>query len=323
MRRREFLADLVGALAISSSPSRGETAGKRPLVGFIVPGTPESHGKWLAAFAKHLSDLGWVDGQTVTLDFRYGSGKPERYPEIGAELAELKADVIVTSITQPIEAIRRIAPNTPIVHTALTSGSPYISSLAHPGGTVTGTSQLGPELGGKRLEILSSIVPGLKRLAVLAVKSDRKREPETTAIVAAGRTLGVEVSSLTVEGPDEIAPAIASVTGKADALYVIIDPLFTIHQIEINKLALAARLPTIYALRTHVASGGLAFYGANFEDLFRHSADYVGKILRGAKPGDLPVEQPTKFELVINLKTADALGLNIPMTILAAAELIE
>ena len=167
---------LVGALAALPLSARGQTVGKLPLVGFIVPGTTESHGKWIAAFTKHLTELGWVDGQTVTLQFRYAAGKAERYPEFGAELARLGADVIVSSIAQPVDAIRRIAPDTPIVLTALPTGAPYISSLAHPGGTVTGMSQIGPELGGKRLEILRGLVPGLQAPCRARFQGRREKE---------------------------------------------------------------------------------------------------------------------------------------------------
>jgi putative ABC transport system substrate-binding protein len=323
MKRREFLLGFAPALAALSGSARAQAVAKRPLVGFIVPGTPKSHGKWLAAFTKHLEELGWVDGTSVTLEIRYAAGNASRYEELGAELAGLHADVIASSISQPVEGIRRVAPNTPIV-LLMPTGTKLISSLAHPGGTVTGLSMLGPELGGKRFEILRALVPSLKTLAVLGVEGDEKRKPETSIVSQAAQKVGVEIKPLVVARIDDIDPAIRSVTGTADALYIIIDPLFSVHQVEMNKQALEAHLPTITGLRDYVVSGSLAAYGVSFEDLFRRAADYVDKILRGAAPGDLPVEQPIKFDLVLNAKTADALGLTIPPTLLASAtEIIE
>jgi putative ABC transport system substrate-binding protein len=324
MKRRHFVLGLAPALALYAMPALSQTAGRPPLVGFVVPGTTESHGKWVAAFVKHLAELGWVDGKTVTLDIRYAGGNESQYYNLGEEFARLKAAVVVSSIGRPYEGVVRVSAETPFVMPTLTMGNAfadkYIQSLAHPGGMVTGMSMIGPSMAAKRLEILAELLPGLKRLAILAVKNDQKREPETAGLNVASKPLDIECQSVTIESADEIAPAIAALAGKVQAVYIIIDPLFSVHQVELNKLALEAKLPTMYAVRSFVAAGGLVSYGADFEELFRRSAEYVDKILRGAKPGDLPIDQATKFNLVINLKTADALGVTIPPVLLASVE---
>jgi putative ABC transport system substrate-binding protein len=323
MRRREFTL-LVGGAAMWPLVARAQQPAKIPIVGFIVPGTEQSHGKWVAAFTARLAELGWIDGRTVVLAYRWAAGHTERYPEMAAELARLGADVVATSVPGGVAAMKQAAPQTPIVMTALSSGSSYIESLSHPGGMVTGMSQLGEELGRKRLELLAQVVPRLRHLAVLGIAADLKRVPETALVTSAGQQYGIEITPLVIRQAEEIAPTIASIEGRVEALYVIIDPLISVNQAQINMLALKAGLPTMHGLPDYVRSGGLMSYGASFEDLFAGAADYVDKILRGAKPGDLPVAQPTKFHLVINMKTATALGLTVPYTLLAAAdELIE
>ena len=318
MRRREFIA---GALAATCPlAARGQRGDKLPVVGFLIPGTEQSHGKWVAAFTKRMGELGWIDGKTVHLEYRWAAGHPERYPGFAAEFVGLKASVLVTSINDGVVTLNQAAPETPIVHTAMVAASPFISSLSHPGGTVTGLSQIGGELGGKRLQLLMDAIPRLRHVAVLGVDSDVKRAPETEQVAADGQLHGIEVVPLTVSKVDDIAPAISSVKGKVEALYVIIHPFVTVNQIAINTLALEARLPTMHGLPEHVRSGGLMSYGASFADLFARAGNYVDKILRGAKPADLPVEQPVKFELVINLKTAKALGLTMPASLLSSAD---
>ena len=319
MKRREFIAAFGASLA-GLAGARAQQPGKLPIVGFIVPGTVQSHGKWVAAFTAHLAELGWVDGRTVTLAYRWAEGHPERYAEFAAELARLKADVMLTTVPPATVEIQRAAPTTPVVMPVLSTGSPFIASLAHPGGMVTGLSQLGPELGGKRFELLAKVVPQLRHVAVLAVETDMKRIPETAEVTAAAQKAGVEVVPLVVRQAGDIIPALASVKGRVEGLYLIIDPLLSVNQVAINNWARDAGLPTLAAVRDYAASGGLMSYGVSFEESFRRCADYVDKILRGAKPADMPVEQPTKFELVINLKTAKALGLTIPETVLATAD---
>jgi putative ABC transport system substrate-binding protein len=318
MRRRDFIAGaLVAACPIAA---RGQQTDKLPVLGFLIPGTEQSHGRWVAAFTKRMGELGWIDGRTIRLEYRWAAGHPERYPGFATEFVQLNASVLVTSINDGVVILNQAAPETPIVHTAMVTGSPFISSLSHPGGMVTGLSQIGGELGGKRLQLLIDAVPRLRRVAMLGVASDVKRVPETEQVAAAGQLHGIEVVSLTVSKLDDIAPAISSVKGKVEALYVIIHPFVSVNQIAINTLALEARLPTMHGLPEHVRSGGLMSYGASFEDLFARAGNYVDKILRGAKPADLPVEQPVKFDLVINLKTAKSLGIELPATLLSSAD---
>ncbi len=320
--RRSVVAALAGS-ALWPFAARAQS-NRIPTVGFIMPGTPDSDGKWVAAFAKRMSQLGWVDGKTVTLAYRGAAGQAERYAEFAAELARLNAAVIVTSVPGAVTAVKQAAPNMPVVHTAITTGSPFIASLAHPGGTVTGMSQMGPELGDKRLELLKQVVPRLRRVAILGLAGGTNTAAETAAVAAAARRLRIEVIALNVRQASDIAPAIAQVKGRVEALYVVLDPFISVNQVELNRLALEARLPTMHGVPEYVASGGLMSYGASFEELFGRSADYADKILRGAKPGDLPVGQPANFDLVINVKTAKALGLAMPASLLVTAdELIE
>lgn len=318
LRRRTFVGGLI--LAAASMRARAQQARRLPIVGFIVPGTEQSHGKWVAAFTAHLSELGWVDGRTVVLAYRWAEGHPERYDEFAAELARLKADVILTTVPPAAVAIRQAAPTTPIVMPVLSTGSPFIASLSHPGGMVTGLSQMGPELGGKRFELLARVVPQLRHVAVLAVETDSKRIPETAEVTAAAQKAGVEIVPVVVRQSDDIVPALALVKDRVEALYLVVDPLLSVNQVAINSWAREARLPTLSGIRDYVASGGLMSYGVSFEESFRRCADYVDKILHGAKPADMPVEQPTKFDLVINLKTAKAIGLTIPESVLATAD---
>lgn len=300
--------------------ARAQQPGKLPFIGFIVPGTVESHGKWIAAFTKRMGDLGWVDGRTANLAYRFTAGHLERYAEIAAEFARLNADVIVTSVGGAVTAAREATPRTPIVYTAISTGSPFIASLAHPGGMVTGLSQIGPELGGKRLAILQEVLPQLRRVALLGAADGANTVAETAVLTATAQQLGIEVILLVARQADEIAPLIASVKGRAEALYVMVAPFISINQTQLNALARDAQLPTMHGLLDYVASGGLLSYGVSFEDLFRRAGDYVDKILRGARPADLPVEQPTKYSLAINMKTAKALGLKIPESFLVRAD---
>ena len=323
MQRRAFISAFGSTLALWPHAARAQPV-KRPIVGFLIPGTRESHGTWVAAFTKRMEELGWTDGRTVTLEYRWAEGHLERYPDITAEFARLGVDVMVSSTGAVVPASLRAAPNTPVVLSTINTGSSFIASLAHPGGMVTGLSQMGSELGGKRLGLLAEMLPGLRRVAMMGVAGGSITVPEAAVVQAAATARGIEVMPLIVKNGEDIAPAIMTVKGKAEALYVIIDPLISVHQAELNRLALEARLPTLHGLRAYVLSGGLMSYGVDFEDQFRRSANYVDKILRGAKPGDLPVEQPTRFEFVINLKTAQALGLTVPTALLAGAdELIE
>jgi putative ABC transport system substrate-binding protein len=298
----------------------------KPTIGFLVAGTPLSHGQWVAAFVQRLRELGWIEGRTIAIEYRWGEGRNERFAEIAAEFVQRKVDVIVTSATAAVVAAKQATSVIPIVFAAAGDpvGTGLVASLARPGGNVTGLSIQQTDVAAKRLELLREVVPGLGRLAILANVGSPSVVLDMREVEATARTLGLEVTTLEIRRGEDIAPAFEALKGRADALYVCIDPLMNTHRIRINTLALAARLPTMHATREAVEAGGLMSYGANVPDLFRFAADYVDKILRGAKPGDIPVEQPRKFDLIINLTTAKALGLTIPEAfLLRANEVLE
>ena len=319
--RRKFLATLGGAAAAWPFVAQAQQPAK-PTIGFLVAGTPLSHGQWVAAFVQRLRELGWIEGRTIAIEYRWGEGRNERFAEIADEFARRKVDVIVTSATAAVVAAKQATSVIPIVFAAAVDpvGTGLVPSLARPGGNVTGLSIQQTDVAAKRLELLREVVPGLGRLAILANVGSPSVVLDMREVEATARTLGLEVTTLEIRRGEDIAPAFEALKGRADALYVCIDPLVGTHRIRINTLALAARLPTMHATREAVEAGGLMSYGANVPDLFRFAADYVDKILRGAKPGDIPVEQPTKFDLVVNLIVAKALGLEIPPTVLARAD---
>ena len=323
--RRKFLATLGGAAAAWPFVAQAQQPAK-PTIGFLVAGTPLSHGQWVAAFVQRLRELGWIEGRTIAIEYRWGEGRNERFAEIADEFARRKVDVIVTSATAAVVAAKQATSVIPIVFAAAGDpvGTGLVASLARPGGNVTGLSIQQTDVAAKRLELLREVVPGLGRLAILANVGSPSVVLDMREVEATASTLGLEVTTLEIRRGEDIAPAFEALKGRADALYVCIDPLVGTHRIRINTLALAARLPTMHATREAVEAGGLMSYGANVPDLFRFAADYVDKILRGAKPGDIPVEQPRKFDLIINLTTARALGLTIPEAfLLRADEVIE
>jgi putative tryptophan/tyrosine transport system substrate-binding protein len=271
--------------------------------------------QWVAAFVQRLRELGWIEGRTVAIEYRWAEGRSERFAEIAAEFVRLKVDVIVTYATPPVIAAKRATAVVPIVSAVMGDpvGTGLVANLARPGSNVTGLSVLTPDL-------VREVVPGLRRLAVLANVSNPISGPEMSEVQAAAKALGLDVVTLEIRRTEDIAPAFETLKGRAQALYVAGDPLMITNRVRINTLALGARLPTTYNQREYVEAGGLMSYGPNFPDLFRRAGDYVDKILRGTKPADIPVEQPTKFDLVINLTTAKALGLEIPPTLLARAD---
>jgi putative tryptophan/tyrosine transport system substrate-binding protein len=299
-----------------------QQAGKLPTIGFLGPTTPSAASQWVAAFTQRLFELNWVEGRTVAIEYRWAEGRSERYAEIAAEFVRLKVGVIVTGGTEAVVAAKQVTSAIPIVFG--TAGDPVatglVASLARPGGNVTGLSNQSADLPGKRLEILRELVPGLHRLAILANVGSLIGVLEMGEVQAAARTFGLEVATLEIRRAEDIALAFERLKGHADALYVVTDPLAITNRVRINTLALAVRLPTMHGIRDYIDAGGLMSYGTNIPNLFRRAADYVDKILRGTKPGDIPVEQPTKFDLVINLTTAKALGLTVPPTLLARAD---
>jgi putative tryptophan/tyrosine transport system substrate-binding protein len=325
MKRREFITLLGGAAASWPLAARGQQLAM-PVVGFLGGGTASTQSEWTAAFVQRLRELGWIEGRTVAIDYRYAEGRSERAAEIAAEFVRLKVDVIVTQGTPAVLAAKQATSVIPIVFASAGDpvGTGIVASLARPGGNVTGLSGQATDTAAKRLELLREIVPNLRRLAIMGNIGNPFNVLEMDEVQAAARTLGLEVAALEIRRGEDIAPAFATLKGRAEALYVGGDPLLIINQIRINTLALGARLPTMSIFRQYVAAGGLMSYGPNFPDLYRRAAEFVDKILRGAKPADLPVEQPTKFDLVLNLTTANVLGLTIPESfLLRATEVIE
>jgi putative ABC transport system substrate-binding protein len=324
MRRREFIALTLGAAAWPFS-ARAQQAGKLPTIGFL--GADASiFSPWTAAFVQRLHELGWIEDRTIVIDYRWTEGRPEREREIAAEFVRLKVDIIVT-YGGAVPATKQATAVIPIVFAIATdpiSGG-LVASLARPGGNVTGLSIQSNDLAGKRLQLLCEVDPGLRRLAIMFNAGYPAAVLEMGEVQAAARTLGLEVTPpLKIGRAEDIAPGFEALKAQADALYVVNDALVTSNLSHIITFALTARLPTVSNTRNFVQAGGLMSYGPNFSDMFRRTADLVDKVLRGTKPGDIPVEQPTKFEFLINLTTAKALGLTIPSSVLSLAdELIE
>jgi putative tryptophan/tyrosine transport system substrate-binding protein len=321
MRRREFVTLLVGAAALPLA-AHAQQPGRLRTIAFLGPNTHSAASEWVAALVKRLRELGWTEGRTITIEYRWAEGREERFAEIAAELVRLKADVIVTSGTQAVMASKNATSVIPIVFATAGDpvGSGLVGSLARPAGNVTGLATLANELVGKRLELLREIVPGLRRVAIMGNVANPYMTLELGEVQAAARTLGLETITLEIRRAQDLAPAFEALKSRADALYVCTDALTNTHRIRINIAALGERLPTMHGSRDFVEAGGLMSYGPNFPDMFRRTADYVDKILRGAKPGDLPVEQPTKFDLVVNLTTAKALRLDVPATLLTRTD---
>jgi len=315
MRRRDFLGSLGGAAIAWPLAAHGQR--RPPTIGFLGPASATAMSAWTAAFAQRLHELGYVEGRTITIEYRWADGRSERLAELAAELVRLKVDVIVTTGT-PVPMLKQATSTIPIVFTIANDpvGGGLVTSLARPSGNATGLSQLAADLGGKRVEIMREVVPDLRRLAILANAGNPVTASERRQVQEAARSLGIEIVASDVRRPDDIAPAIEALKGRVDALYVQTDPLMNTSRVRISSLALGARLPTLSGIREYVEAGVLMSYGPNFPDLFRRAADYVDKILHGAKPESLPVEQPTKFDLVVNLTTARVLGLKISETFL-------
>jgi putative ABC transport system substrate-binding protein len=320
MRRREFMAAIGCAAGIWPFAANAQQPPKVPTIGFLGQLSASAMSKWTAAFVQRLRELGWVEGRTVAIEYRWAEGRNERFAEVAAELVRLKVDVIVTGGTAGVVAAKQATSVIPIVFAAAADpvGAGLVASLARPDGNATGLSN--QMLPGKRLEFLREAVPGLRRLAILANSGSPTVVLEMAEIKATARTLGLEVATVEIRKAEDIAPAIESLKGHADGLYVVTEALANTNRFEINALALGARLPTMHGEKGFVEAGGLMSYGPSLPDLYQRAAVYVDKILKGAKPADLPVEQPTKFELAIDLKTARALGLTLPPALLARAD---
>jgi ABC-type uncharacterized transport system substrate-binding protein len=323
MKRRELVTLLSGAAAWPLV-ARAQTRGKLRTIGFLVSGAPASHGAWFAALAERLRELGWIENRNIKIEYRWAEGRPERYTEFAAEFVHLNVDVIVALGAGPVLAAKQATTVIPIVFPA--SGDPVgtglVESLKRPGGNVTGLSLQQAELGTKRIELLREVLPDLRRLAILANLSNPVNQVELGEIQGTSQILKLETVPVDIRRAEDLAPAFESLKG-AEALNVIADPLLNTNRVRINTLALTARLPTMFSFRENVESGGLMSYGPNWIDLFRRAADFVDRILRGAKPADIPIEQPTNFSLVINLTTARVLGLTLPADLLPLAEVVE
>ena len=320
--RREVVTLLGKAAAAWPLAARAQQAAKLPTIGVLGPSTALAAAKWTVALVQRLRELGWIEGRTVLIEYRWTQGGAERAAEIATEFVRQKVDVIVTAGTLTVVAAKRLTSEIPIVFAG--AGDPVgmglVASLARPGGNVTGLSNQSIELASKRIELLREVVPGLRRVAIMANIGAPVAILEANEAEAAALALGLESTRLEIRRAEDITTAFESLKGRAEALHLASDQLLSNNRLQINTMALAARLPTMHTFRALVESGGLMFYGPNFEHMFRRAAELVDKILRGAKPADIPVEQPTKFDLVINLKTAKALGLEVPLTLLARAD---
>jgi len=323
--RRAFLLTLAVGLATMPPAAEAQQAGKVPRIGFLSPSSPSDprNQRRLEAFRQGLRELGYVEGRNIALEVRWAEGKFERLPDLAAELVRLKVDVIVVSAVPAIQAAKEATRTIPIVMAVVVDpvATGLFASLARPGGNITGQSMMAPELVGKQLELLKEMVPKVSRVALLWNPDNAGNTPQLRAAEAAARTLGVRLQPLEARGPSQIDSAFAAMTREqAGGLIVLVDALLVLHRTRIADLAVKARLPAVFGLRDHAEAGGLMAYDANQLNLYRRAATYVDKILKGAKPADLPVEQPTKFELIINMKTAKALGLAIPPSLLQRAD---
>jgi putative ABC transport system substrate-binding protein len=301
-------------------------AQKLPTIGFFGSITRALQAPWTDAFVRRLRDLGWIEGRTVTIEYRWAEGRSERYAEIADEFVRLKADLIVVNATGPTLAAKQATSAIPIVFA--TAGDPIgtgiVASFARPGGNITGLSTQTADTAGKRVQLLREVIPGLRRLAILANTEVPNAVLEMAEVQTAARILGLEVTAFEIRRAEDIVPAFAAFKDRVEALYVATDPLMQTNRIRIAILAAGARMPVLCGFRDYVEAGALMSYGASFPDMFRRAADFVDKILRGAKPADIPVEQPIKFDLVVNRITAEAIGLAIPETFLVrATEVIE
>ena len=321
MRRREFITLFGGAAVAWPLAARAQQA-RLPTIGFLSATTPAAESQRLAAFTQRLGELGWIEGRTVAIDVRWAEGRNDRFAEIAAEFVRLRVDVVVTQGTASIIAAKQATAVIPIVFAAAGDpvGAGLVASLARPAGNVTGLSSQLRDTATKRLELLRDVVPNLRRLAIMANVDNASIVLEMRELQATVPALGLDVITLEIHRGEDIAPSFDSLQGRADALVVLAEALAMTNRVRISTLALGARLPTMHGHREYVEAGGLMSYGPSVPAQYRRAADYVDKILRGTKPGDLPVEQPSKFELIINLTTAKTLGLQIPDKLLALAD---
>jgi putative ABC transport system substrate-binding protein len=293
-----------------------------PTIGFLGSGTAAAQRQWTAAFVQRLRQLGWNEGRNVAIEYRWADGRNERFAEIAGEFVRLKVDLILTHNTPPVLAAKQATTVIPIVFATAGDpvGSGIVASLARPGGNVTGLSSQAPDTAGKRLELLRDVIPGMHRFAILADVGNPYAALDADEVRRAARRLSLEVVTFEIRLAADIEPAFEALKGRAQALYVISVPLLFVNRVRINNSAIAARLPTMHGVREYVEAGGLMSYGPDWPQMWSRAADIIDKILRGAKPADIPVEQPNKFDLTVNLTTAKALGLTIPPSLLLRAD---
>jgi len=321
LRRRRLLT-LIGGMAAAWPLMARAQQRKLLTIGFLGASTPSAWSDRVSAFAQGLRELGWTEGHNVAIEYRWAEGRTERFVEIAAEFVRLNVNIIVAAGTPAIFAAKQATSVLPVVFVGAGDpvGAGLVASLARPGGNITGLSSQQTDTVGKRLELLREVVPSLRGLAIMGNADNPANVLEMREVQAVSRTLGLQADAMEIRHTRDIDAAFDAVKGGIDALYVTADPLIIANRIRINTFALGARLPTMHASREYVEAAGLMAYGTNFPALFRRATDHVDKILRGTKPADIPVEQPTKFDLVINLITAKALRLTIPPTLLARAD---
>jgi putative tryptophan/tyrosine transport system substrate-binding protein len=322
MRRREFIAGLGASAFTGALAARAQQTSKRAVIGLLGSSTAAAQSEWTEAFLQRMHELGWIEDQNLKIEFRWAEGRTDRLPALANELAQLKVDVILTHNTPPTLAAKKATSEIPIVFATAGDavGSGIVASLARPGGNVTGLSSLQPDTAGKRVEVLRELIPGLRRLAALLDVGNPFSARDIAEVQRVAQTIGIEVDKFEIRRDEDIRRAFEAFNGRAQALYIPSVPLLFANRAQINNLALAARMPTMHGVRELVEAGGLISYGPHWPDMWRRAANFVDKILRGARPTDLPVEQPTRFELVINLKTAKALGIEVPASLLARAD---
>jgi len=321
MKRREFIRTLVGA-AVTWPLAASAQQPAMPVIGFFGTGTPSSWSQWTSAFVNRLRERGWIEGRTVRIEYRWAEGRSDRYVEIAAELVRLKVDVIVTQGTPSVLAAKQATSVISIVFASAEDpvGNGLVDNLARPKGNVTGLSSQATDNAPKRLELLREVVPTLRTLAVMTNFGSPYAMREIGELQVAARTLKLDIAVSDIRQAEDIASALDAIKGQAEAVFLIGDPLVITNLVRIATLAQSMQLPTTGSWREFVEAGCLMSYGSNMMNEFRRAADLVDRILRGAKPSDIPVEQPTKFELVVNLKTAKALGLTVPPSLLARAD---
>lgn len=320
MRRRGFIGLMGGAVAWPLA-AHAQSA-KTPVIGFFSASSASATRGWVAALMERLAELGWIEGRSIGVVYRWADGRNERLAEIAKELVALQVDVIITHSAGPVIAAKQATANIPIVFATAADplGTGLVANLSRPGGNVTGLSSQTAELASKRLEVLRELTPALRRIVVMANMDVPSAVLDVADTQASAQKTGIEVLPLDVRRAEDIAPAFEAIKGRADALLVAPEPFALTNRARLNSLAASQRLPTMYGAREYVETGGLASYGPNLASQFRRAADYVDKILRGTKAGDIPIEQPTKFDLVINLNTAKEIGLAVPSTLLARAD---